>query len=223
MRDRLQKGLVVDLGVSTDGRGGDGEACALREAELNRLHRRSLGPHEFVVEGEHFGAVLGSHLVMHVVLEPAHVPPLAPLVLCGARILGAEHRVVVGVREAERGGEGGGVEGGSVDEEGTLGARLEVVGEGDALVEVAAAAAVALVAKRGLGSLREYRPVGERVVARHDVREVGVSFPADVVQMDAAGGGAFALVVHGDLGLLVEPVDPRELLVEARDHHLDRW
>ena len=109
-----------------------------------------------------------------------------------------------------------------MDEEGVR-PRHEVVGEGDALVEVAAAAAVALVAKRGFGRLREHRPVGERVVARDDVREVGVSLPADVVQMDAAGSGALALVVHSDLGLLVELVYPRELLVEARDHDLDRY
>eukprot|EP00964_Phaeocystis_antarctica_P075634 scaffold46700_cov59-Phaeocystis_antarctica.AAC.2 len=162
VRDRRQESLVVRLGVRTDGRGGDGEACALREAELHRLHWRGLGPHEVVVEGEHSGAVLGAHLVVHVVLEPAHVPPLTPLALRGAHVLGGEHRVVISVREAERGGEGGRVEGGCVDEEGVR-PRLEVVGEGDALVEVAAAAAVALVAKRGVGCLREHRPVGERV------------------------------------------------------------
>ena len=72
----------------------------------------------------------------------------------------------------------------------------EVVDELHALIEVTTAAAVPLVAKGRSGSLGEHGPIGERVVARDDVREIRVAFPPDIAKMDAPCGGLVGLVVH---------------------------
>lgn len=98
----------------------------------------------------------------------------------------------------------------------------EVVDELHALIEVTTAAAVPLVAKGRSGSLGEHGPIGERVVARDDVREIRVAFPPDIAKMDAPCGGLVGLVVHSDLGKIVQIIDPTQVLIETRNYNLDR-
>ena len=172
---------------------------AVREGGLCKLDGEPLGPLRVLrvdvltVELEGGQAALMLELAPQVAFKPADRPPLAPArgAPCGALLASRRERGVVDavvgperVVEAVLLPSGREVHRRAVREHAAGRLRAQVLREGVAGDEVAAALAVASVAKGRLSRLREYGPVCQAVLVPVDnVLEVGVGLAADIGQL----------------------------------------
>mmetsp|Transcript_76665 Transcript_76665/g.167469 ORF Transcript_76665/g.167469 Transcript_76665/m.167469 type:complete len:424 (-) Transcript_76665:260-1531(-) len=190
----VQQLLVVGLGALMDAVAGDCETGTLGVVhDLAGWHRQL---HEIVpkcFQSVRHRGFLDAALALQVVSDLGNLAEVAPNVL--ALVLGADAGLGVDLRRdlqrvdleaaSERVAQGGEVDLGGHQEEGVLVLLLlEVVLERGAAEQVASSSLVVDIAVGWLVSLREHGPIGKGVVVVDDVVEEGVTFSANVWELD---------------------------------------